>query len=384
MIKIEEVTKKYPGMERPAVDKLSLNIEEGEICVFVGPSGCGKTTTLKMINLIIEPSGGKIFVNGENILEQDANELRKKIGYVIQKTGLFPHYTVFDNIAVVPNLLGWEEEQVEKRVVELLKMMNLDPDENRDKFPKALSGGQSQRVGVARAMAADPPVMLMDEPFGAVDPITRNQLQNEFLKLQQKVKKTICFVTHDIDEAIKMGDKIAILDQGKLVQYDTPENILLNPVNEFVEEFVGSDRSLKVLNLLRVTTVMRKNIKRVKDKTGFEEIKKYFSNPEKNRILIENDEKHVVGYLAKEEYHKISTAKGWNKAIRIFPASLNEHNTLKDAMADMLQHNIAALPVMDDNDQFMGIVSFTDIQAYIGEAYEENDNEKDQDENEVL
>ncbi len=384
MIKIEEVTKKYPGMERPAVDKLSLNIEEGEICVFVGPSGCGKTTTLKMINLIIEPSGGKIFVNGENILEQNANELRKKIGYVIQKTGLFPHYSVFDNIAVVPNLLGWEEERVEKRVVELLKMMNLDPDENRNKFPKALSGGQSQRVGVARAMAADPPVMLMDEPFGAVDPITRNQLQNEFLKLQQKVKKTICFVTHDIDEAIKMGDKIAILDQGKLVQYDTPENILFNPANEFVEEFVGSDRSLKVLNLLRVTTVMRKNIKRIKEKAGIDEINKYFSHPEKNRILIENDENHVVGYLAKEEYHKISTAKGWNKAIRIFPTSLNKHNTLKDAMSDMLQHNIAALPVMDEEDKFMGIVSFRDIQSYIGEAYEENENEKELDENEVL
>ncbi len=384
MIKIEEVTKKYPGMVRPAVDKLSLNIEEGEICVFVGPSGCGKTTTLKMINLIIEPSGGKIFVNGENVLEQNPNELRKKIGYVIQKTGLFPHYSVFDNIAIVPNLLGWEEERVEKRVVELLKMMNLDPDENRDKFPKALSGGQSQRVGVARAMAADPPVMLMDEPFGAVDPITRNQLQNEFLKLQQKVKKTICFVTHDIDEAIKMGDKIAILDQGKLVQFDTPENILFNPANEFVEEFVGSDRSLKVLNLLRVTTVIRKNIKRVKEKAGIDEINKYFSHPEKNRILIENDEKEVVGYLAKEEYHKISTAKGWNKAIRIFPTSLNNHNTLKDAMSDMLQHNIAALPVMDDDDKFMGIVSFADIRSYIGEAYEENETEKDQDENEVL
>lgn len=386
MIKIEEVIKKYPGMEQPAVNKLNLNIEEGEICTFVGPSGCGKTTTLKMINRIIEPSGGKIYVNGENVIDQDPNELRKNIGYVIQKTGLFPHYSVFDNIAVVPRLLGWEEERVEKRVLELLKLMNLDPDENRNKFPKALSGGQSQRVGVARAMAADPPVMLMDEPFGAVDPITRNQLQNEFLKLQQKVKKTICFVTHDIDEAIKMGDKIAILDQGKLVQFDTPENILFNPANEFVEEFVGSDRSLKVLNLLRVTTVMRKNIKRVKDKAGIDEISKYFSHPEKNRILIENDKNKVVGYLAKEEYHKISTAKGWNKAIRIFPAALNEHNTLKDAMADMLQHNIAALPVMDKEDHFMGIVTFADIQSYIGEAYEENDNEnqEDQEENEVL
>ena len=380
MIKIEEVIKKYPGMERPAVDKLYLNIEEGEICTFVGPSGCGKTTTLKMINRIIEPSGGKIYVNGENVIDQDPNELRKKIGYVIQKTGLFPHYSVFDNIAIVPRLLGWEEDRVEKRVVELLKLMNLDPDENRDKFPKALSGGQSQRVGVARAMAADPPVMLMDEPFGAVDPITRNQLQNEFLKLQKKVKKTICFVTHDIDEAIKMGDKIAIMDEGKLVQFDTPENILFAPKNAFVQEFVGSDRSLKVLNLLRVTTVMRKNIKRVKDDVEIEEIKKHFRNPDTNRLLIHNDQQEVEGYLAKEDLEKASSAKGWNNTIRLFPSSLSEHNTLKDAMSEMLQHNIAALPVMDKDDQFLGIVTFSDIRSYIGEAYEEYDNE----ENEVL
>ncbi len=378
MIKIEEVIKKYPGMERPAVDKLNMSIEEGEICTFVGPSGCGKTTTLKMINRIIEPSGGKIYVNGENVIDQNPNELRKKIGYVIQKTGLFPHYSVFDNIAIVPRLLGWEEERVEKRVVELLKLMNLDPDENRDKFPKALSGGQSQRVGVARAMAADPPVMLMDEPFGAVDPITRTQLQNEFLKLQKKVKKTICFVTHDIDEAIKMGDKIAIMNEGKLVQFDTPENILFNPANEFVEQFVGSDRSLKVLNLLRVTEVMRKNIKRVKDSAGITEIEKYFTHPEKNRILIEDEEKKVVGYLAKEDWNKLSSAKGWNKGIRMFPTALNEHNTLKDAMSDMLQHNIAALPVMDRNDEFMGIVTFADIRSYIGEAYEENETEENE------
>lgn len=380
MIKIEEVVKKYPGMERPAVNKLDLNIEEGEICTFVGPSGCGKTTTLKMINRIIEPSGGKIYVNGENVLDQNPNELRKKIGYVIQKTGLFPHYSVFDNIAIVPRLLGWDEERIEKRVVELLGLMNLDPDENRDKFPKALSGGQSQRVGVARAMAADPPVMLMDEPFGAVDPITRNQLQNEFLKLQKKVNKTICFVTHDIDEAIKMGDKIAIMDKGKLVQFDTPENILFAPKNAFVQEFVGSDRSLKVLNLLRVTKVMRKNIKRVKEKIEIDEIKKYFTHPEKNRILIESDEQEVVGYVAKEDITKDATIKDWNKAIKLFPSSLNEHNTLKDAMSDMLQHNIAALPVLSKDNKFMGIVTFADIRSYIGEAYEEYD----QEENEVL
>ena len=376
MIKMEQVVKKYPGMERPAVDKLDLNIEEGEICTFVGPSGCGKTTTLKMINRIIEPSGGKIYVNGENVIDQDANELRKKIGYVIQKIGLFPHYSVFDNIAIVPRLLDWEEERVEKRVVELLKLMNLDPEENRDKFPKALSGGQSQRVGVARAMAADPPVMLMDEPFGAVDPITRNQLQNEFLKLQQKVKKTICFVTHDIDEAIKMGDKIAIMNEGKLVQFDTPENILFAPANEFVREFVGSDRSLKVLNLLRVSAVIRKNIKRVTQGAGVEVITAHYRDPKINRILIENENTEIIGYLGKEDLEKIEEISDWKKAVRKFPTTLYQHNTLKDAMSEMLQHNTAALPVRGSEEEFLGLVTFADIRAYIGEAYEEYDREE--------
>lgn len=377
MIKLEDVTKKFPGMERPAVKKLNLSIEEGEICTFVGPSGCGKTTTLKMINRIIEPSGGKIYVNGENVIEQDSNELRKNIGYVIQKIGLFPHYSVFDNIAIVPRLLGWEEDRVEKRIVELLNTMNLDPDENRNKFPKALSGGQSQRVGVARAMAANPPVMLMDEPFGAVDPITRNQLQNEFLKLQKSLKKTICFVTHDIDEAIKMGDKIAIMDDGELVQYDTPENILFAPANDFVKEFVGADRSLKVLNLLRVETVMRTKLKRVRMDAGIQELEKHFSHPNTNRILIQNEKEEIIGYVARDEIEKASTAKGWNQAIKLFPASLNEHNTLKDAMSDMLQHNIAALPVRDKNGHPIGIVTFGDIRDYIGEAYEELEQEEE-------
>lgn len=377
MIKIEDVTKKFPGMERPAVRKLNMTIEEGEICTFVGPSGCGKTTTLKMINRIIEPSGGKIYVNGENVIDQDSNELRKNIGYVIQKTGLFPHYSVFDNIAIVPRLLGWEEERIEKRVVELLNTMNLDPDENRHKFPKALSGGQSQRVGVARAMAGNPPVMLMDEPFGAVDPITRNQLQNEFLKLQKTVKKTICFVTHDIDEAIKMGDKIAIMDDGELVQYDTPENILFAPANDFVKEFVGADRSLKVLNLLRVDTVMRTKIRRVGVDADLQDLKNYFSKPNTNRILIQNENDQVIGYVSKDDVEKASTAKGWNRAIKMFPASLNEHNTLKDAMSDMLQHNIAALPVLNREKKMMGIVTFSDIRDYIGEAYEEQEQEEE-------
>ncbi len=382
MIEIRNVRKVYPQMKRPAVSELFLEVGKGEICVFVGPSGCGKTTTLKMINRIIEPTSGDIFVNGSNVMEQDPDELRKHIGYVIQKTGLFPHYTVYENIAVVPRLLNWPEEKIAERVDELLQLVDLDPEENRNKYPKNLSGGQSQRVGVARAMAVDPPVMLMDEPFGAVDPITRTQLQNEFLRLQKKVQKTICFVTHDIDEAIKMGDRIAIMYDGQLVQYDTPENILFAPANEFVEQFVGSDRSLKVLNLLRVTNVLSRKIKRASRTTGLEELKAFFSTPEKNRILIEDEQGEIIGYVAKEDILTASSSSGWNRLIKIFPTHLKESATLKEAMSDMLQHNIGALPVMDRNDRYQGLVSFNDIRAYIGEAYEEY--EQRDDENEVV
>ncbi len=256
----------------PAVDNLSLKVEKGEICVLVGPSGCGKTTTLKMINRLIEPSSGKIFINGKDAIEQNPNKLRQDIGYVIQDIGLFPHMTVAENIATVPKLKDWEQSEIDQRVDELLNLIGLDPENTKDNYPAQLSGGQKQRIGVARAMAVDPPIMLMDEPFAAVDPITRTQLQNEFLSLQKKIQKTICFVTHDIDEAIKMGDKIAILNQGKLVQYDTPENILFNPKNEFVEDFVGSDRSLKVLNLLKVNEIMKENIPTATTDSSAEEV----------------------------------------------------------------------------------------------------------------
>ena len=257
MIQLNKISKTYPGESNPAVDNLSLEIDKGEICVLVGPSGCGKTTTLKMINRLIEPSSGKLFIDGKNAIDQNPNKLRQDIGYVIQNIGLFPHMTVAENIATVPKLKDWDQSKIDQRVDELLNLIGLDPEDTKGKYPAQLSGGQKQRIGVARAMAVDPPIMLMDEPFAAVDPITKTQLQNEFLNLQKKIQKTICFVTHDIDEAIKMGDKIAILNQGKLIQYDSPKNILFNPKNEFVEDFVGSDRSLKVLNLLKVKEIMK-------------------------------------------------------------------------------------------------------------------------------
>ena len=253
MIRIEHLVKEYPGNPKPVVNDLNLSINEGEICVLIGASGCGKTTTMRMINRLIPITSGKIFVNGKDIMETDPIELRRDIGYVIQETGLFPHYTIEKNIATVPIEKKWDKERIAKRVEEMLRLVDLDPSYAKKK-PSALSGGQKQRVGVARALAGDPPIMLMDEPFGALDPITRAKLQNEFLtNIQAKLKKTIVFVTHDMDEAVKMGDKIAVMQYGKLAQFGTPHEILTKPANEFVESLVGSNRIIKRFSLIPCT-----------------------------------------------------------------------------------------------------------------------------------
>ena len=250
MIRLEGLTKRFAGDVRPAVDALSLEVAQGETCVLIGPSGCGKTTTMRMVNRMIEPDAGSIEVAGRDVTRVDPIELRRSIGYVIQQIGLFPHMTIAENIATVPRLLGWTETRISARVDELLTLVAMDPGAYRARFPRELSGGQRQRVGVARALAADPPVMLMDEPFGAIDPITRARLQQEFLRIQERLRKTIVFVTHDIDEAIRMGNRIAIIRAGRLVQFGTPESILARPAEAFVEEFVGADRVLKRLSLL--------------------------------------------------------------------------------------------------------------------------------------
>jgi osmoprotectant transport system ATP-binding protein len=247
-IRLEHLTKRFPGQRAPAVDDLSLDIPEGEIVIFVGPSGCGKTTTMKLINRLIEPTSGRILLDDEDVTRADPDRLRRRIGYVIQQIGLFPHQTIAENIATVPRLLKWDKARIAERVDELIETVGMDPATYRGRYPKQLSGGQRQRIGVARAMSADPDVMLMDEPFGAIDPITRDRLQNEFLRIQSEVKKTIVFVTHDIDEAIKMGDRIAILREGsQIAQYDTPERILVDPADDFVADFIGRGASLKRL-----------------------------------------------------------------------------------------------------------------------------------------
>ena len=248
-LELRDVSKRYPGQPNEALKNLSLSVGAGEVCVLVGPSGSGKTTAMRLINRMIPLTSGDILLGGRSVLEREPNELRRDIGYVIQQIGLFPHLTVEENIATVPRLLGWEKSRVGSRVKELIELIGLDSETGK-RYPAQLSGGQSQRVGVARALAADPPLMLMDEPFGAIDPINRARLQDEFLRLQERVRKTVVFVTHDIDEAIKMGDRIAILRQGgTLAQYDTPAEILINPADEFVARFVGADRALKRLGL---------------------------------------------------------------------------------------------------------------------------------------
>ncbi|MEX1126606.1 MAG: ATP-binding cassette domain-containing protein [Acidimicrobiia bacterium] len=249
MIRLENVAKVFGGASAPAVANLSLEVDRGELVALVGPSGCGKTTTLKMINRLIEPTSGRIEVDGRDVMTAPPHELRRSIGYVIQQVGLFPHRTIAQNVATVPRLLGWDEARIKDRVGELFELVGLD-DSMLERYPSELSGGQQQRVGVARALAADPPVLLMDEPFGAVDPIVRGHLQGEFLELQSRLEKTVVFVTHDIDEAILLGSRIAILNVGGLLeQHDTPERILASPANAFVESFIGAERGLKRLAL---------------------------------------------------------------------------------------------------------------------------------------
>jgi osmoprotectant transport system ATP-binding protein len=256
VITLEQVTKRYPGTGVVAVDDLSLHIPEGLTVALIGPSGCGKTTTMRMVNRLVEPTAGRILVNGEDVTQVDPVALRRHIGYVIQQVGLFPHMTIAQNVAAVPNLLGWDRARIIQRTEELLQLVGLKSEEMLDRYPAQLSGGQRQRVGVARALAADPPVLLMDEPFGALDPIARTLLQAEFRQILRRVRKTVVLVTHDLDEATRLGDRIAIMRSGRIVQYDTPDAVLSHPADAFVENFVGIDRALVRLCLFTVGDAM--------------------------------------------------------------------------------------------------------------------------------
>ena len=362
MIKIENLTKHFPGLDRPAVNKLSLEINEGEVCVLVGPSGCGKTTTMKMINRLHEPDGGEVYLNGKKASEMDEIDLRRGIGYVIQEIGLFPHMTIKDNIATVPRELGWDRERINKRVTELLDLMGLDPEIYSDRRPAALSGGQRQRVGVARALAADPPVMLMDEPFAAVDPITRARLQNEFLRILNKMDKTIIFVTHDINEAIKMGDKVAVLREGELVQHSTPEELLDAPANEFVAQLVGRNRSIKRLHLIRVEDIIEEDADKysVAAGNGREDIKKKLSESKVGALMVIDEEGLLLGRVDEQSLEKEGETAG--ELVDEIHDQVTADSTLNDSLSVMLESGEGYVPVVDEEKGFFrDIITLQDL-----------------------
>ena len=355
VVALDHVTKRY-GDAPPAVDDLSLTINAGEICVLVGPSGCGKTTTMKMINRLIEPTGGRITIDGEDVTGLPAVELRRRIGYVIQQVGLFPHMTVADNVAIVPRLLRWPAPRISARVDELLELVGLEPGAYADRYPAALSGGERQRIGVARALAADPPVMLMDEPFGAVDPIRRERLQNEFLRLQAQVRKTVVFVTHDVDEAIKMADRIAILQRGGiLAQYDTPDAILANPASEFVEHFVGADRGLKRLSLGRVRDLeLEQPVVVHVGEAGSEALRRLATSRDGHALVVDDVERPVGWIDANDVRSDEPVAE--EMATPCSP-TLQPETTLRDALSAMLLSSVQLGVVVDGRDRVLGVIS---------------------------
>lgn len=365
MIRLEELTKRYPGQARPAVDGLDLEIYEGEIVVLVGPSGCGKTTTMKMINRIIEPTSGRIVLNGEDVTRADPDVLRRRIGYVIQQIGLFPHMTIGENIATVPGLLGWDKRRISARVDELLDMVNMPPATYRNRYPKELSGGQQQRIGVARALGADPAVLLMDEPFGAIDPITRERLQNEFLRLQADVRKTIVFVTHDIDEAIKMGDRIAILQDGsRVAQYDTPEQILAAPASDFVAEFIGRGASLKRLNLSRVADIDLRPWPTVTADTPPDVALETLRSTPESALVVVDEAGHPRRWVGAEDLRRAEDRR--LDEIGLPPgAVVSPRATLSDALNELITARHAVTLVVDDDGIFQGVVDIDQINETI-------------------
>ena len=357
VVAFEHVTKRYRDADAPAVTDLSLTVPAGEICVLVGPSGCGKTTSMKMVNRLIEPTSGRITIDGRDVMDLPAVELRRRIGYVIQQIGLFPHLTIGENVGVVPGLLRWSRERMQQRTDELLELVGLPPTEYRDRYPNELSGGERQRVGVARALAADPPVMLMDEPFGAVDPIRRERLQNEFLRLQEQVRKTIIFVTHDVDEAIKMGDRIAILQRGGiLAQCDTPAAVLANPASEFVERFVGADRGLKRLSLARVGDLDLVEAVTVRAGEDRSRVRGRLEHSELlESALLVDAERRPLGWI---DQHDLA-GSGVIDASAATPGAptVQPETTLRDALSALLGSSVQLGVVVDEHERVLGLVS---------------------------
>jgi len=357
-------TKRYGHSAVAAVDDLTLEVPAGEICVLVGPSGCGKTTAMRMVNRTVEMTAGDIFIGERSVRERSPAQLRREIGYVIQQIGLFPHRTIAENIAAVPQLLGWKKDRARARTTELLELIGLDP-ELGERYPAQLSGGQQQRVGVARALAADPLVMLMDEPFGAIDPISRERLQNEFLRLQAELRKTVLFVTHDIDEAIKMGDRIAIMREGgKVAQYATPAELLMAPADGFVEDFVGADRALKRLALMRVADIdlWEAPLAHVGQATA--EVRAKLAEPEVEvpYPLLVDSERRPLGWLSKRD---LAAEVVPSKPDSPLGPLLERDDIMRDALADLLQGEAQYAAVADAEGRIAGVLSVEIISEFL-------------------
>ncbi|HET6499511.1 MAG TPA: ATP-binding cassette domain-containing protein [Amycolatopsis sp.] len=369
-IRLEKVTKRYPGTREPAVADISMTIPAGKIVILVGPSGCGKTTTMRMINRLIEPTAGTITIGGEDALKLNPDRLRRTVGYAIQQAGLFPHFTVAQNIAVVPGLVGWDRKRIDDRVEQMMDLVGLDPAVFHDRYPRQLSGGQQQRVGVARALAADPPVLLMDEPFGAVDPITRGNLQDELLRLQAELRKTIVFVTHDFDEAVKLGDKIAVLgDKSAILQYDTPDAILANPADDTVAGFVGAGASLKQLTLQRVRDV---ELGEARMTASLDEepsaLRQRMTEKNVTYALVLDTRRRPVRWV---HIRELTTAASLRSAGKPITDLVSLQSTLQDALEAMLVEG-GGVPVTGARGEYVGIIELDTVMATVQRLREEH------------
>ena len=378
MIRLEGVSKRYAD-GTVAVEALDLEVNAGELVALVGPSGSGKTTTMKMVNRLIEPTGGRILIDGRDVTNVDPVELRRGIGYVIQNVGLFPHRTVEDNVAVVPELVGWPAERRKTRARELMEIVGLDPALHGPRYPHELSGGQRQRVGVARALAADPPVLLMDEPFSAVDPVVRAQLQDEFLRLQDDVRKTILFVTHDIEEAVRLGDRIAVFAQGgRLEQFDTPATVLGAPATPFVADFVGADRGLKRLSVTPITKadLEAPPLVHLDDSLGAAAV----AMGDSRWAVVLDADGRLAGWIGRDMCRGEGTVRD---EARRMNAWVELDDSLKVAFAEMLQWDAGWIAVLDDSDHYVGVLTPSTLHAALRRSVEAEANDLDRGEVEL-
>ena len=367
MIKLENLTKHFSqkhGQTFKAVDNVNLNVPEGEMCVLLGPSGCGKTTTLKMINRLITPSSGTILINGEDTSGMDTVTLRRNIGYVIQQIGLFPNMTIEENITVVPRMLGWDKARCKTRAEELMDMVALDPHKFLNRYPREMSGGQQQRIGVIRALAADPPVLLMDEPFGAVDPINREVIQNQFLEMQRKLKKTVMLVSHDIDEALKLGDRIAVFRQGKIVQCASPDELLAKPANEFVGSFVGQDRTLKRLLLVSAGDVTdQQPTITVRGSTPLPEAFATMDDNDIRAITVVDEHGKPLGFVKRREARNASGTCA--DILHPFRMTGKAEDNLRVVLSRLYESNTSWMPIVDVEGRYNGEISQDYIAEYL-------------------